>query len=209
MTTAVQRSRRREQRERVRARILDAAAQLLRTRPYREVSIDQLMASVGVTRTIFYRYFDDLPDLVVRLLDEASAELLEEERRLMEAGVDTPAAVRQALVTAIEVFREHGPLLRAVAEAASHDEHIEQGFGALLGRFERLIEDYLLALASRGHGRLSEPHEAARALNLMNVHYLLGAFGTPEPAVSAEAALQTLTELWVGAVLASDPPPST
>jgi AcrR family transcriptional regulator len=198
----VQRSRHREQRERVRARILEAAAEMLRTRPYRELSVDELMATVGASRTIFYRHFDDLPELVVRLLEEASADLLHEERQLVEAGVDAPAAIREALAVPIEVLTEHGPLLRAVAEAASHDEHIEQGFRALLERFERLIEGYLRDVAARGHGRLSDPHEAARALNLMNVHYLLGVFGTPEPRVSPEAALQTLTELWVGAVLA-------
>lgn len=202
MSTAVQRSRHREQRERARVRILDAASELLRTRPYRELSVDELMASVGLSRTIFYRHFDDLPDLVVRLLEEASADLLDEERQLMGAGIDAPAAIRRGLSVPVEAFRQHGPLLRAVAEAASHDEYIERGFRALLERFERLIEDYLSAVAVRGHGRLSEPHQAARALNLMNVNYLLAVFGTAEPTVSPETALQTLTELWVGAVLA-------
>jgi AcrR family transcriptional regulator len=202
VSTAVQRSRHREQRERARVRILDAASELLRTRPYRELSVDELMASVGLSRTIFYRHFDDLPDLVVRLLEEASADLLDEERQLMGAGIDAPAAIRRGLSVPVEAFRQHGPLLRAVAEAASHDEYIELGFRALLERFERLIEDYLSAVAVRGHGRLSEPHQAARALNLMNVNYLLAVFGTAEPTVSPETALQTLTELWVGAVLA-------
>ena len=68
-------------------------------------------------------------------------------------------------------------------------------------RFERLIADTLRGLSAHGRGRLSDPEQAARALNLMNVYYLLDVFGSPEPRVAPEIALQTLTEIWVGAVL--------
>ena len=41
--------------------------------------------------------------------------------------------------------------------------------------------------------------ETARALNLLNTSYLLDAFGR-EPRVSAETAVQTLTEIWVAVI---------
>lgn len=201
MSAAKQRSRRRLQREEVRARILDAAAELLRERPYRELTVEQVMATAGLSRTIFYRHFDDLPHLVLRLLEEPSADLLERERQLALEDLPLAEVIREALRAPVEAFDRHGPLLRAIAEAASHDEVIEQGFRALMEQYEQLIAEYLRLLSELGQGRLRKPEEAARALNLMNVHFLLEAFGAPERQISPAAALDTLTEIWVGAVL--------
>jgi AcrR family transcriptional regulator len=182
-----------------------AAATALRERPYRELTVEELMSAAGLSRTLFYRYFDDLPDVVVRLLEEASAELYGHERRLADTGLDRPESIRYALEAPVRAFATHGPLLRAVAEAASHDEQIERGFQSLCDRFGELIEDYLRELARHDRTHLSDPRQSARALNLMNVNYLLDVFGGPEPKVSEAVALQTLTEIWVGAVLHQAP----
>jgi AcrR family transcriptional regulator len=202
MSTATRRSHQRERREQVRDQIIAAADAALRQRPYRELSVEELMSYAGLTRTIFYRHFDDLADLVVRLLNEASAELYDNERRLAATALDEPGAIRHALEAPVHVFRRHGPLLRAVAEAASHDERIDEGYRAVVGRFEGLIEGYLRALVERGRTRVADPAQTARALNLMNLSYLLDVFGTPKPKLSEEVALRTLTEIWVGAILA-------
>src|ERR1700761_3244173 len=77
MSQAVQRPRRREQREQTRQEILAAADRLLRERPYRELTVDLVMAQTGATRTAFYRHFDDVPDLVLRLLGSVGRELFE------------------------------------------------------------------------------------------------------------------------------------
>lgn len=201
MSVAKQRSRRRLRREEVRARILEAAADLLRERPYRELTVEAVMASAGLSRTIFYRHFDDLPHLVLRLLEQPSADLLERERRLAVEDVPLSEVIRQALKAPVDAFHRHGPLLRAIAEAASHDEVIEQGFRSLMEEYEQLIVEYLRLLSELGLGRIHDHARAARALNLMNVHFLLDAFGTSERRISRAAALETLTEIWVGAVL--------
>lgn len=201
MSTATHRSEQRQRRLQVQAQIIAAADEALRRRPYRELSVEQLMSIAGLPRTIFYRHFDDLPDLVVRLLEETGAELYEHEQRLAAVGQADPGGIRHALEAPVRSFSLHGPLLRAVAEAASHDERIDAGYSALMERFRLLIEDYLRALAQRGHARLADPAQTARALNLLNLAYLLDVFGATEPKVSTDVALQTLTEIWVGAIL--------
>jgi TetR/AcrR family transcriptional regulator, ethionamide resistance regulator len=206
MSTATHRSEQRQRREQVRAQIIAAADEALRERPYRELSVEELMAAAGLPRTIFYRHFDDLADLVVRLLEEAATELYQHEQRLAAVGDDQPEGIRRALEAPVHSFSVHGPLLRAVAEAASHDERIDAGYQALVQRFEQLIEAYLRALAGRGHTQLADPAQTARALNLMNLAYLLDVFGTIEQKVSPAVALQTLTEIWVGALLARPSP---
>ena len=50
-------------------------------------------------------------------------------------------------------------------------------------------------MLGRGRRPPADLAETARALNLMNESYLLDAFGR-EPRVSAETAVQTLTEIW-------------
>ena len=75
MRSVEQRTRQRENRENTRREILAAADRFLRERPYRELSVEVVMAQTGLTRTAFYRHFDDLPALVLRLLADVGAEL--------------------------------------------------------------------------------------------------------------------------------------
>jgi AcrR family transcriptional regulator len=154
------------------------------------------MASAGLTRTLFYRHFDDLGDLVVRLLAEASAELYEHERRLATTAAGEDRSIREALEPAVYTLSRHGPLLRAITEAASHDERIERAYEQMADRFGALIEGYLRMLVEHGRAELADPTQTARALNLMNLSYLLDAFGESKPKVPPDVALRTLVEIW-------------
>src|ERR1700736_758627 len=75
MNSSAQRARRREQRDNTRREILVATDRLLRERPYRELSVEVVMAQTGLTRTAFYRHFDDVTELVLRLLEDVGREL--------------------------------------------------------------------------------------------------------------------------------------
>ena len=203
VTTATRRSDLRRRRGEVRELILAAAARSLRERPFRELSVEDLMRSAELTRTLFYRHFDDLADLVVRLLDDASSELFEYERQLAEAAMAGEVSIEAALEPAVRTLAREGPLLRAVAEAASTDERIERGYRSLVDRFAGLIEGYLRLLTAQGRVQVADPAETARALNLMNLAYLLdsfGSFGSSEPRVTPEVALRTLSEIWAGTI---------
>jgi hypothetical protein len=111
--------------------------------------------------------------------------------------------VRAAIEPAVAVYQRHGPLMRAIAEAAAAgDEQVAAGRAAWRERFNELVADVLAAtpaLAGRSAGSLAE---TARALNLMNENYLLDAFGT-EPRVSAETAVATLSSIWAAVTRAA------
>jgi TetR/AcrR family transcriptional regulator, ethionamide resistance regulator len=200
MSSAARRSELRERRGEVREQIIAAAAQALRQQPYRELSVEELMASAGLTRTLFYRHFDDLADLVVRRLEEVSAALYEHERRLAMTALREDVTIHDALEPAVLTLASHGPMLRAIAEAASHDERIEQGYQVMVERFGALIESYLRVLVDQGRTTIADPAQTARALNLMNLAYLLDAFGSSEPKITPEVAVRTLTEIWEGTI---------
>lgn len=193
---AQRQTRARQTRQQSRQRIVAAATELVRRRAYAELSVDELMRETGMGRTIFYRHFDDLADLLRRASREAIDELFDAQRRLGHARPDDePEALGRALRAAVTVYHRHGPLLRAVAEAAAGDEQIARDYAALRRRFDDFVEESLRGLAELAATPLADVAETARALNLMNESYLLDAFGR-EPRVSPETAVQTLTEVW-------------
>jgi AcrR family transcriptional regulator len=186
-------------RQQSRERIVEAATELIRRTPYGALTVDDVMREAGAGRTIFYRHFDDLADLLRRAGREAFEGLLQAEHELRAAQADGgPDIVRAAIEPAVAVYRQHGPLLRAIAEAAaSGDEQIAAGQQAMLERFDVLVAEALRAsprLAGRSDDEIAE---TARALNLLNVNYLLDAFGR-EPRVSTETAVRTLAGIWAG-----------
>jgi AcrR family transcriptional regulator len=189
----------RRSRHESRERIVEAATELVRRRAYVELSVDEVMREAGFGRTIFYRHFDDMADLLLRASREAVDELYEAQAGLAQARHEDPQSVRRALEAAVDVYQRHGPLLRGVAEAAPGDEQIARDYAALRGRFDVLAEEYLRGVADLGSTPLADVAETARALNLMNETYLLNAFGR-EPRVSPETAVQTLTEIWDAAI---------
>ena len=73
----VLRTRRRQQPAETRAQIQQAAVEFLRERPFHELSVNALMSQTGHTRSVFYRHFEDIPALVVSLIADLGAELVE------------------------------------------------------------------------------------------------------------------------------------
>src|SRR6266545_1018227 len=69
--------RRRRRREDSEQEILEAAERLLRERPFRELTVDDLMAATTQSRTAFYRHFTGRQDLLIRLLSDLNQELWE------------------------------------------------------------------------------------------------------------------------------------
>ncbi|MQA74650.1 MAG: TetR family transcriptional regulator [Solirubrobacterales bacterium] len=197
LTAASRQTRARKSREEGRERISAAATELVRRHSYAELSIGEIMDRAGFGRTIFYRHFDDLGDLLLRASREAMEEMYEAQLALAAARVDAdPDAIRAAIEPAVAVYDRHGPLLRAVAEAAPGDERVAAGQEAMHRRFDELVAQALAEVARARGGPPADVTETARALNLLNVSYLLDAFGR-EPRVSVETAVRTLTEIWV------------
>ena len=186
----------RQSRQQSRDRIVAAAEELVRRGSYGALTVDDVMREAGLGRTIFYRHFDDLADLLMRAGREAIDELFDAQGALRAARIgDGLDVVQAAIEPAVAVYRRHGPLLRAIAEAAASEERIAVGQEAMRQRFNELVEHALGAIPRVAAQPPADIAETARALNLMNESYLLDAFGR-ESRVSAETAIQTLTEVW-------------
>ena len=203
MTTgSVRRRHRPEEAERI---ILAAARSFLREHPFREMTVERVMARTGLSRPSFYVYFGDRYELVARLLEGLGGLLY---------AVDLPwtsgdpgrgreeavASLRDALRRRVEAFAEYGPVLRAIADAASYDSRIEELYrSGLLGAQMRAVEARLVRDAAVGLCPQNlDRREISRALVLMTERYLLDAHGGPTtgtPPVSVLAS--TLAEMWI------------
>lgn len=193
-------TRARQSREESRQRIVDAVAELVRERSYTALTVDEVMSRAGIGRTLFYRHFDDLGDLLMRAGREAIEELFAAQEVLAQGregyGADS---IREALAAAVGVYHRHGPVLRAVAEAAADDERVAAGQDRIRRRFDELVASALRDATAANGVVIADVEETARALNLLNENYLRDAFGR-EPRVSEEVALRTLTEIWLALI---------
>lgn len=176
-----QREHARVRRAEARDRIVGAADRLLRERPYRDLTVDDVMGEAQLSRTVFYRHFDALPQVVLALLARIEADLEAE----IPAGPADDEWLRTMLRVGVEVFARQARFLRALDDAASHDAEIEAAWKAFMDRW---VEE-TAALLPPGS------YELARALNLMNVKYLMDTLGR-DPSFDQQVAQATLYAVW-------------
>jgi AcrR family transcriptional regulator len=186
---------RRESRE----RIVAAANELLREEGYPALNVGAVMDRAGIGRTIFYRHFEDLGDLLIGSSSEAIEALYDAEVELEGRAKGEADGVRAAIEPAVAAYASHGPLLRALAEAAPGDARIDAAQERIRHRFDELVARWLGGLPRHSGRPAEELHELAHALNLLNTSYLLDAFGGA-PRISSDDATRTLSEIWLAVV---------
>jgi TetR/AcrR family transcriptional regulator, ethionamide resistance regulator len=175
--------------------IISAAESFLRERPFRELTVDEVMRRTDLSRPSFYVYFRDRHHLVLRVVEHLGSELFTMSDRWLKGTGEGPELARAALDGIVAVYVEHGPVMRALADAAVDDPGVEQAYTALVQTFidatARHIEDELTA------GRVLKLHarETATALVWMMERYLTLSLGR-EPLTPAEDVAETLATIW-------------
>ena len=186
----------RVERAAARERIVDAAIELVRERSYAELTVGEIMDRAGLERTLFYRHFENVGQLLLTTGRHAIDDLYSAQVQLAATRADhRPETIRQALELPVQIYRQHGPLLRAVSEAVAANQLDAVDQEMIRRRFDDLVADALRAGAAENGHELENPEETARALNLMNEGYLLDCFGR-EPRVDVDTATRTLARIW-------------
>jgi TetR/AcrR family transcriptional regulator, ethionamide resistance regulator len=192
-TGSVRRRRRPEEAER---EILDAAEELLRGGRFSALTVDELMSRTGLSRASFYVYFRDRHHLIMRLTDRIGGELFEMSERWLRGSGDPIEDARAAVEGVTAVYAEHGPVLRAIAEAASHDQEVETIYHDLIERFVVATSTRIEEEIATGRINPLDPRETARALVWMNERYLLETLGRL-PQEPVDRVVETLWMVWV------------
>jgi len=195
---APQRARSRRLRRRpdeAKGEILEAAERVLRARPFRDLQVADLMDETGLRRSSFYHYFRDRHDLVVGLLEKLAAELVPMNEVWFRAEGDRVANLRAGYEGVGRFWARHGPVLRAVADAATHDRKVEWAHRRFVERFVRGTAERIRADIDCGQIAPLDAEETARALILMSEGVLNEKLGRDHRA-DWRAVVDTLATIW-------------
>ena len=170
--------------------ILEAAEQLLRELPFREITVEAVMSRTGLKRPAFYVHFRDRHDLVLRLIGEIGAELFEMADKWLKGG-----DLRAGVDGVVAVYAKHGPVLRAISDAAVDDPDVEQAYHGLVQRFIDATAEHIRAEQRSGRAEGMTARRTAAALVWMNERYLSMCLGRGKQLKPREVA-DTLHQIW-------------
>ena len=182
--------------EQARQKIKESAVRFLEKRPYRDLTVAELMEGTTLSRPAFYQYFDDLHDLIASLIHEIQTAMHQTAHPWMSGEGEPLTALRKSQIGVIQSCVEHGPILRAIAEAAPLDPQLESQWSAFLTGWDDAVEERIKI--QQKEGLISDSLDARRtanALNSMDTSILLAEFGR-SPQGDPEAVLEILNHIW-------------
>ncbi len=182
--------------DRTRAAILNAALDFLWSHPFRDMTVASVTVPIGVSRPALYRYFSDLHELMETLLGTLQEEIFEAAEPWTARAGDPVALLDESLAGLVRVGYGRGPLLRAVADAAATDKRLEKVWKQFLGRFDDAACARIEADQEQGLIPEFDPRPVAIALNRLDAHMLIEAFGQ-RPRNRPEPVRKALGRVWI------------
>ncbi|MCK4509924.1 MAG: TetR/AcrR family transcriptional regulator, partial [Desulfuromonadales bacterium] len=139
--------------------------EFLWVRPFREMTVAELMSITGISRSAFYQYFNDLHELMETLLQEvAEATFAAAEPWFSDEGEHTEL-LKQTLSELVDVGHERGPILRAVVEASTSDARLERAWAGFLKQFDDAVCEQIEKHQDTGLIPEFDAHPVTVALN--------------------------------------------
>ncbi|MEJ2299415.1 MAG: TetR/AcrR family transcriptional regulator [Woeseiaceae bacterium] len=182
--------------ERTRAEILDAAFEYLWSRPFRDMTVNSLMATTSISRSAFYRYFDDIHELMQALLTRLESEILEGASPWLSENGDPVALLYESLAAEVRICYRHGPFIKAISDAAGTNAQLEDEWNWFLDRFDDAVSERSVADQELGLIEAFDPRPVATALNRVDAAMYVRAFGH-RPRSRPEPIQEAITRVWV------------
>ena len=179
-----------------RREITDSAVRFLWEHNFRELTIGKLMGDTPLSRPAFYQYFDDLHELIESLLSEVGTIMHQTAHPWISGEGEPIAALWESQKGVVQTCVDHGPIFRAVAEAAPLDERLERTWSAFTGTWDDLVEARIKAQQRDGLiSKSLHARQIAKALNSLDTALLIAEFGR-RPQGDPGAVLRTLHHIW-------------
>jgi AcrR family transcriptional regulator len=157
------------------------------------------MRSTSVSRSAFYRYFDDIHELMETLLTTLESEILGGASPWFSEGGDPVALLDQSLTAEVRICYRRGPFLKAVSDAAGTDARLEAAWNRLLDRFDDVVAERIAADQKLGLIEAFEPRPVATALNQLSASMYARAFGR-RPRGRPGPVLDAIARVWISAL---------
>lgn len=189
--------------DRTRAAIQDAALEFIWSRPFREMTVNSLMASTDLSRSAFYQYFDDIHQLMKTLLDMLSEEIFIASSSWVSGVGDPVVLTAESLGGMVEVCYRRGPFLQAIFDATSTDERFEKDWSEFLKAFDDAACARIEGDQKQGLIAAFDPRPVAFALNRLDASTVIDAFGK-RPRRKPKPVRDALVRIWVSTLYGSE-----
>ncbi|MCV7337578.1 TetR/AcrR family transcriptional regulator [Mycobacterium senegalense] len=189
------------------AAILATARQLLETKKFADISVDDLAKGAGISRPTFYFYFPSKEAVVLSLLDPL---VKRADTGFDSALEDMPAEPRRAIRRGIEIFfssfGSDPAIARAGTEALDSSPEFRAFWSGLMQKWIALTASLITAERRRGAAPETIPAmDLATSLNLMNERTMMAALGAEQPAVAHDKVVDTLAHIWLTSIYGEAP----
>jgi len=189
--------------DRTRAAILNAALKFVWSRPFRDMTVNSLMASTDLSRSAFYQYFEDIHKMMETLLHMLAEEIFASSNHWLEGVGDPVALMNEAFEGLTRTCYRHGPFLRAVSDAAAADERFEKTWVQFLGAFDDAGIARIEADQAQGLIAAFDARPVAFALNRLNASTFIDAFGQ-RPRSKPEPIQKALARIWISTLYGAE-----
>jgi len=188
--------------ERTHQAILDGALEFLWSRPFREMTVAELMSIAGASRPAFYQYFKDLHDLMEALLLRIGKDIFGVTDPWFSGEGDPVASLHESQAGLVRIGYDNGPILRAVADASPSDERLECAWAAFLAKFDDAVAARIEQQQTEGLIPAFDARPVAIALNRLDASLLIHAFGR-RPRGDPASVCEALTRIWTSTLYGS------
>lgn len=149
------RAKQRDAKPTVEARLLAATERLLsQGHSFATLSIEQLAAEAGMARATFYLHFRDKGELVARLMDHFTQELIESFGTwIQDADIAERKDVRAAVSGMVETFNAHQAIVAAVRDTMPHDKVVKALFEKMQETISTMGQRSLATVKRKGRSR--------------------------------------------------------
>jgi len=189
--------------DRTRAAILNAALDFIWSRPFREMTVNSLMASTDLSRSAFYQYFEDIHKMMETLLQMLAEEIFTSSNHWLEGVGDPVALMNETFEGLTRTCYRHGPFLRAVSDAATTDERFEKDWLRFLDAFDDAGIARIEADQAQGLIAAFDAQPVAFGLNRLNAYTFIGAFGQ-RPRSQPEPVRAALSRIWISTLYGAE-----
>ena len=160
------------------------------------MTVNSLMATTSISRSAFYRYFDDIHGLMQALLTRLESEILEGVSPWLSDGGDPVALLYESLAAEVRICYRHGPFIKAISDAAGTNAQLEDEWNWFLDRFDDAVSERIVADQKLGLIEAFDPGPVATALNRLNAAFYVREFGH-RPRRRPEPVGDAITRVWV------------
>ena len=189
--------------ERTRAAILNAGLDFVWSHPFRDLTVNALMAAAGLSRSAFYQYFNDLHDLMETVLDMLQDEIYDVTGPWFTSVGDPVALLSESLAGLVGFGYQRGPIVRAIDDAAATDKRLEKAWKQFLEQFDDAVSTRIEADQKQGLIPAFDARPVAIALNRLDVYMLIEAFGQ-RPRSKPKPVLEALARIWISTLYGSE-----